>query len=129
MNYKNTVREIISEIIHDQMTPTMTYYAFDWDDNLMYMPTKIYLKDDKVIVYNYLTKYVEAYLNIDSYGPCFSNEKVNEKYFFNEVNMCGIVEFLLNNEQVIYLPPKDQLKFGLNLLVQPTGMLLLILFQ
>jgi hypothetical protein len=24
----------------------MKYYAFDWDDNLMYMPTKIYLKDD-----------------------------------------------------------------------------------
>ena len=25
----------------------MKYYAFDWDDNLMFMPTKIYLKDDK----------------------------------------------------------------------------------
>jgi hypothetical protein len=25
----------------------MKYYAFDWDDNLMYMPTKIYTKDDK----------------------------------------------------------------------------------
>ena len=24
----------------------MKYYAFDWDDNLMYMPTEIYLKDD-----------------------------------------------------------------------------------
>ncbi len=24
----------------------MKYYAFDWDDNLMYMPTKIYLKDE-----------------------------------------------------------------------------------
>jgi len=47
MNYKNLVRQIISEIIQDQMTPTMKYYAFDWDDNLMYMPTKIYLKDDK----------------------------------------------------------------------------------
>lgn len=47
MNYKKVVREIISEIIHDQMKPTMKYYAFDWDDNLMYMPTKIYLKDDK----------------------------------------------------------------------------------
>ena len=68
---------------------------------------------DTKVFYNYLTKYVEAYLNIDSYGPCFSNEKVNEKYFFNEVNMCGIVEFLLNNEQAIYLPPKDQLKFGI----------------
>ena len=47
MNYKKIVREIISEIIQDQMKPTMKYYAFDWDDNLMYMPTKIYLKDDK----------------------------------------------------------------------------------
>jgi hypothetical protein len=46
MNYKKIVKEIISEIIHDQMKPTMKYYAFDWDDNLMYMPTKIYLKDD-----------------------------------------------------------------------------------
>lgn len=47
MNYKKIVREVISEIIHDQMKPTMKYYAFDWDDNLMYMPTKIYLKSDK----------------------------------------------------------------------------------
>jgi len=47
MNYKKIVKEIISEIIHDQMKPTMKYYAFDWDDNLMYMPTKIYLLDDK----------------------------------------------------------------------------------
>jgi hypothetical protein len=46
MNYKKVVREIISEIINDQMKPTMKYYAFDWDDNLMYMPTKIYLKDE-----------------------------------------------------------------------------------
>jgi len=45
MNYKKLVKEIISEIIHDQMKPTMKYYAFDWDDNLMFMPTKIYLKD------------------------------------------------------------------------------------
>ena len=47
MNYKKVVKEIIFEIIHDQMKPTMKYYAFDWDDNLMYMPTKIYLVDDK----------------------------------------------------------------------------------
>lgn len=46
MNYKKIVKEIISEIIQDQMKPTMKYYAFDWDDNLMYMPTKIYLKDE-----------------------------------------------------------------------------------
>jgi len=47
MDHKKIVKEIISEIIQDQMKPTMKYYAFDWDDNLMYMPTKIYLVDDK----------------------------------------------------------------------------------
>lgn len=47
MNYSNKVKNIISEIIQDQLKPTMKYYAFDWDDNLMYMPTKIYLKNDK----------------------------------------------------------------------------------
>jgi hypothetical protein len=46
MNYKKVVKQIISEIIQDQMKPTMKYYAFDWDDNLMFMPTKIYLKDE-----------------------------------------------------------------------------------
>lgn len=46
MDYKKIVKEIISEMIQDQMKPTMKYYAFDWDDNLMYMPTKIYLKDE-----------------------------------------------------------------------------------
>jgi len=47
MNYKNLVRQLINEIIDDAHTPVMKYYAFDWDDNLMYMPTKIYLVDDK----------------------------------------------------------------------------------
>jgi len=47
MNYKKITREIITEIINDTPTPVMKYYAFDWDDNLMFMPTKIYLKDDK----------------------------------------------------------------------------------
>ena len=46
MEHKQLVREIISEIVNDNSTPVMKYYAFDWDDNLMYMPTKIYLKDD-----------------------------------------------------------------------------------
>lgn len=47
MNYKKFVKEIITEIFQEQLKPTMKYYAFDWDDNLMYMPTEIYLKDDK----------------------------------------------------------------------------------
>jgi hypothetical protein len=45
--HKVIVKQIINEIIQDSQTPVMKYYAFDWDDNLMFMPTKIYLKDDK----------------------------------------------------------------------------------
>jgi hypothetical protein len=45
--HKIIVKEIINEIIQEKQTPVMKYYAFDWDDNLMFMPTKIHLKDDK----------------------------------------------------------------------------------
>ena len=45
--HKIIVKEIINEIIQEKQTPVMKYYAFDWNDNLMFMPTKIYLKDDK----------------------------------------------------------------------------------
>ena len=36
----------VSEGITDTGTPDMKYYAFDWDDNIMYMPTKIILKNN-----------------------------------------------------------------------------------
>ena len=29
----------------EKNTPDMDYWAFDWDDNIMIMPTKIILKD------------------------------------------------------------------------------------
>ena len=41
----------VSEGITEAGTPDMKYYAFDWDDNIMNMPTKIILKnkeDDEV---------------------------------------------------------------------------------
>jgi len=31
----------------EELTPDLKYYAFDWDDNLMYMPTQIILKDSE----------------------------------------------------------------------------------
>lgn len=40
------LKKIISEGFDDAGTPDLKYYAFDWDDNLMYMPTKIILKDE-----------------------------------------------------------------------------------
>jgi hypothetical protein len=37
---------IIVEGFRDEITPDMKYYAFDWDDNIMFMPTKIILKTE-----------------------------------------------------------------------------------
>jgi len=36
----------LKEGITEEGTPDMKYYAFDWDDNIMTMPTKILLKDE-----------------------------------------------------------------------------------
>ena len=38
-------KNFILEGIDETGTPDMKYYAFDWDDNIMNMPTKIILKD------------------------------------------------------------------------------------
>jgi hypothetical protein len=37
---------IIKEGFRDDTTPNMKYYAFDWDDNIVHMPTKIMLKTE-----------------------------------------------------------------------------------
>jgi len=47
MEDKQVMKETISEIGQNNSTTAMKYYSFDWDDNLMYMPTFIRLKDDK----------------------------------------------------------------------------------
>ena len=36
----------IQEGFKDEKTPDLKYYAFDWDDNIVHMPTKIVVKDD-----------------------------------------------------------------------------------
>lgn len=36
----------IVENFKDEVTPAMKYYAFDWDDNIVRMPTKIILKNE-----------------------------------------------------------------------------------
>lgn len=41
------MRKIVIENIEQEKTPEMKYYAFDWDDNIVHMPTKIILKDDQ----------------------------------------------------------------------------------
>ena len=44
MNYKSLAREIINEMVEEK---NLRLYGFDWDDNILKMPTKIYLKNNK----------------------------------------------------------------------------------
>lgn len=41
------MKEIVLEGFEDSLTPSMKYYAFDWDDNIVHMPTKIIVKNDE----------------------------------------------------------------------------------
>lgn len=41
------MRHEFSEGFVDESTPDLKYYAFDWDDNIVHMPTEIMVLDDK----------------------------------------------------------------------------------
>lgn len=43
---KKEILKIIKEGITEEGTPDLKYYAFDWDDNILMMPTTIILLDD-----------------------------------------------------------------------------------
>ena len=45
-------KKILKEGIDDSGAPDEKYYAFDWDDNIVTMPTKIILKDNVVEIVN-----------------------------------------------------------------------------
>ena len=45
-DYKNPT-SLLSEGFDDVGTPDMKYYAFDWDDNILQMPTEIVVTNDK----------------------------------------------------------------------------------
>jgi hypothetical protein len=40
------MKKVFTEGFKSEGTPDLKYYAFDWDDNIVHMPTKILVKDD-----------------------------------------------------------------------------------
>ena len=40
------VKTKLNETVEEYGTPNEKYYAFDWDDNIVTMPTQIILKDE-----------------------------------------------------------------------------------
>ena len=39
--YKYVFSQKLNEGFNDEGRPDLKYYAFDWDDNIVFMPTKI----------------------------------------------------------------------------------------
>jgi hypothetical protein len=68
---------------------------------------------DTNMLYKYVKEDVNAFLDYDTYGCCLSEKISEKKYFFQNINMCGIVDFLLNSNRPNYLPPQDQSMFGI----------------
>ncbi len=64
-------------------------------------------------LYKYVKEDVNAFLDYNTYGCCLSDEISEKKIFFQNINMCGIVDFLLNSDRPNYLPPQDQLMFAI----------------
>jgi hypothetical protein len=40
------MKKVFTEGFKNEGTPDLKYYAFDWDDNIVHMPTKILVKDE-----------------------------------------------------------------------------------
>jgi hypothetical protein len=62
---------------------------------------------------DYLSEPSDVLLDIDTYGNWLGTKKIEGKNFFEQIDMCGLVDFLLNSFRPIYLPPQDQLMFGI----------------
>jgi hypothetical protein len=58
------IRKKLREGFTEEGTPDLKYYAFDWDDNIVTMPTRIMLKNDKGNVIGMTTEDFAKYRSI-----------------------------------------------------------------
>jgi hypothetical protein len=57
------MRKKINEGFTEEGTPDLKYYAFDWDDNIVTMPTRIMVKDENDEVIGMTTEDFAHYRN------------------------------------------------------------------
>jgi hypothetical protein len=69
------VKTKIKETVDDVMLPNQKYYAFDWDDNIVTMPTKIMLKDEDGNTVGMSTEKFAKYRDIIGKEPFEFNDK------------------------------------------------------
>jgi hypothetical protein len=69
------------------------------------------LLDTKKIT-DYIKEPADVFLSTDTYGPCAADEKIDGKFSFKAINICGLVDFLLNAEKAAFSLPKEQIMFS-----------------
>jgi len=88
----------------------------DTNGNVYQLPQRyIYNKNQRPLemldskkLHDYLKKEGDAYLNTNECGPFGTSEKVDGKYYFKDIYMYGIVEFLGNYRDYEYSVPESQ---------------------
>jgi len=80
----------ITEGISDIGTPDMKYYAFDWDDNILEMPTQIILSDDEGN---------EVGMSTDDFAD-FRSKIGNEEFIYKDKTIVGFAENPFRNFRV-----------------------------
>lgn len=69
------------------------------------------LLDTKKIT-DYIKEPADVFLSTDTYGYCAADEKIDGKFSFKAINICGLVDVLLNAEKATFSLPKVQVIFG-----------------
>lgn len=94
MNLKQSIKQHLLEMIYEGMDPSgfpdHKYYAFDWDDNVMNMPTQIMVLDDKNNEIGISTEDFAHYRHLLG----------NEPFVYNGKNVVGYAEKPFRNFRV-----------------------------
>jgi hypothetical protein len=89
MSLKKSIRRHLLEMVTEGMDPSglpdHKYYAFDWDDNVMNMPTKIMILDDKDN---------EIGMSTDDFAE-HRNELGKKPFVYNGKTIVGLHQILL----------------------------------
>lgn len=101
----------------DKSTPDLKYYAFDWDDNIVHMPTEIILSDDKGNEVGMSTEDFAEYRTVIGKKPfTYKGKKIADfapnafRYFRTE----GDKKFIIDSMRAKIGPAFDDFKEAIN---------------
>lgn len=98
-------------------TPDLKYYAFDWDDNIVHMPTKIFLKNDKGYEVPMSTEDFANYRSVVGKEPFEYNGEVVVDFSnnpFRDFGVNGDPKFLKDSLKASVGPAWEDFKEAIN---------------